>query len=71
MSDFLTKTNCDRCGAKLTARIMSRFSTDCLCMACEAEERHEEYEPPTVTDIKPVTAVVRGKDDSVLGPDDL
>ena len=44
MSDFLTKTNCDRCGAKLTARIMSRFSTDCLCMACEAEERkHPDY----------------------------
>jgi len=34
---------------------------------------HEEYEPPIVTDIKPVTVVGRGKedDDSVLGPDDL
>lgn len=44
MTDFLTKTHCDRCGSKLTARIMSRFSTDCLCMACEAEERkHPDY----------------------------
>lgn len=32
---------------------------------------HEEYEPPTVTDIEPITAVVRGGDDSVLGLEDL
>ena len=44
MTDFLAKTRCDRCGTKLTARIMSRFNEDCLCMGCEQEERkHPDY----------------------------
>ena len=44
MTDFLAKTRCDRCGTRLTARIMSRFNEDCLCMGCEQEERkHPDY----------------------------
>ena len=44
MDTFSSKTHCDRCGVKLTARIMSRFNEDCLCMVCEQEERnHPNY----------------------------
>ena len=32
---------------------------------------HEEYEPPTVTDIKPVTVVGRDEDVPLYGSDDL
>lgn len=44
MTSFFSQPNCDRCGAFLTSRIMSRFNTDCLCPECEAEERrHPDY----------------------------
>ena len=44
MTTFFTQPNCDRCGALLASRIMSRFNTDCLCPECEAEERrHPDY----------------------------
>ena len=38
MDDFLSKTNCDRCGAPLTVRIMSMYNTDCICPACKKKE---------------------------------
>ena len=43
--EFLTKKRCDRCGGSLEGgRTMSRFNTDCICMACaEAEIRHPDY----------------------------
>ena len=43
---FLTATKCDRCGGSLEhGRIMSRFDTSCLCLACEREERqHPDYQ---------------------------
>ena len=36
---FFTKTRCDRCGAPLTARIMSMFNEDVICMDCKKKER--------------------------------
>jgi hypothetical protein len=42
--DFFHKAKCDRCGEKLTARIMSLFNTDTLCLACKKkEEAHPAY----------------------------
>ncbi len=43
---FLTATKCDRCGGSLEhGRIMSRFSTETLCLDCEREERqHPDYQ---------------------------
>lgn len=43
--EFLTKKRCDWCGGSLDGgRTMSRFNTDCICMACaEAEIRHPDY----------------------------
>ena len=39
MDDFLSKRTCDRCGKPLTARIMSMFNTDVLCLECKEKER--------------------------------
>lgn len=42
--DFFDKTVCDRCGKKLTARIMSVFNTDTICLDCKRkEEAHPMY----------------------------
>jgi len=35
---FFTQENCDRCGKKLTARIMSWFNKDTICLECSAKE---------------------------------
>ena len=35
---FFNKETCDRCGKKLTIRIMSWFNTDCICMECKDKE---------------------------------
>ena len=43
---FFTTKFCDRCHASLEgkSRQMSRFSTECLCPECTAEERqHPDY----------------------------
>ncbi len=42
---FFTQTRCDRCHGPLdSGRTMSRFNTQCLCMACDDEEReHPDY----------------------------
>lgn len=41
---FFEKTNCDRCGAPLTVRIMSMYNDDCICMECKEKERKcEDY----------------------------
>jgi len=39
---FFEKTNCDRCGAPLTVRIMSMYNDDCICMECKEKERKRE-----------------------------
>ncbi len=36
--DFLSKSRCDRCGNQLTARIMSWFTTETICMECSEKE---------------------------------
>lgn len=41
---FFDKTNCDRCGAKLSVRIMSIFNTDTICPHCQQKEQaHPMY----------------------------
>lgn len=41
---FFEQENCDRCGKKLTVRIMSMYNTDCICLECKkAEEQREDY----------------------------
>ena len=36
--EFFTQENCDRCGKKLTARIMSWFNNQIICLKCSAKE---------------------------------
>lgn len=37
--DFFSKTKCDRCGESLSrGRIMSMYSTECICMKCHYQE---------------------------------
>lgn len=39
MDTFFTQTHCDRCGGSLKGgRIMSMYSTECLCMDCKDKE---------------------------------
>ena len=42
---FFTQKTCDRCGGSLDGgRIMSMFSTECICMKCSEEEhKHPDY----------------------------
>lgn len=43
MDDFFTQATCDRCGNKLDGgRIMSMFSTDCICTICSEKEKHDK-----------------------------
>ena len=46
MSDFLSRTTCERCGGSLAGgRTTSMFSSETICMACkEAERRHPDYQ---------------------------
>jgi len=39
MSDFFTKTHCDRCGNKFIIRTQSIFNSDVLCRECLGDER--------------------------------
>lgn len=45
MDRFFTQKTCDRCGGSLAGgRIMSMYSTECLCLACkEKETKQEDY----------------------------
>jgi len=38
MDTFFSQENCDRCGNKLTARTMSWFNTQTICMECSTKE---------------------------------
>jgi hypothetical protein len=46
MDKFFTQKLCDRCGSSLEkGRIMSRFTTECLCLSCsEKEKQDKDYE---------------------------
>jgi len=35
---FFNKTKCDRCSGQLTARIMSWFNEDTICLECSSKE---------------------------------
>lgn len=52
MDDFFNKTHCDRCGKKLTSRIMSMYNTDCICLDCKDEEmKRDDYKKALDSDI--------------------
>jgi hypothetical protein len=39
MDSFFIQKTCDRCGGSLEGgRIMSMYSTDCICMYCKKKE---------------------------------
>lgn len=38
MFEIFKKTNCDRCNAKLEARIQSWFNNEVICMDCSSVE---------------------------------
>lgn len=46
MDTFFTQTHCDRCGGSLEGgRIMSMYSTECLCLACkDNEKKRDDYD---------------------------
>ena len=47
--DFLKKTQCERCGGSLAqGRIMSMYSTECICLACKDAERKRDDYPKAV-----------------------
>ena len=56
---FFTATKCTRCGGSLDGgRIMSRFDTSVLCLACEEEEhQHSDYQKAADAEL---AAVKRG-----------
>ena len=40
MDRFFTQKSCDRCGGSLSGgRIMSMYSTECLCLDCKEKEK--------------------------------
>ena len=38
MDEFFEQKNCDRCHKELTARIMSWFTTETICLECSEKE---------------------------------
>ena len=55
MDDFFTKKFCDRCGKKLTVRIMSMFNTDCICPECkELERKDHRYKQAQEADLNAI-----------------
>ena len=50
--DFLKKTHCERCGGSLAqGRIMSMYSTECICLKCKEDERkRKDYREATEAD---------------------
>lgn len=45
MDKFFIQKNCDRCGGSLDeGRIMSMYSTECICLECHRKEKlNEDY----------------------------
>ena len=45
MDRFFTQKTCDRCGGSLSGgRIMSMYSTECICLTCkEKEKARQDY----------------------------
>ena len=46
---FMTLTHCERCGGSLKGgRILSMYSTECICMTCKDAERQRDDYPKAV-----------------------
>ncbi|NLM43221.1 MAG: gamma-glutamylcyclotransferase [Clostridiales bacterium] len=43
MDKFLKIQSCERCGARLDLRIMSKMNEDIICLNCFQEERNHPY----------------------------
>lgn len=44
MDRFFSIRNCERCGAELTTRTMSKMNSDVICIGCkEQEKQHPRY----------------------------
>ena len=56
MDTFYSQKNCDRCGAVLgDSRTMSRFTKECICRKCAAEERNRpDYDKAVQADLAEV-----------------
>lgn len=55
MKNFLDKAFCDRCGKKLSIRIMSKMNTDVLCLDCiEKEKEHPLYKQANKAELEQV-----------------
>ena len=55
MDKFFRQENCDRCGKKLSVRIMSMFNTDCICMECKEKERQrQDYKEASLAELEAV-----------------
>lgn len=52
MDRFFTQKFCDRCGGSLEeGRIMSMFTTECICMDCsEKEKQDKDYDKASKAD---------------------
>ena len=61
---FFSKTRCDRCGAKLTVRIMSMFNEDVICMECKKKERQR---PDYLEAVEADNAAIRRGDRNFKG----
>ena len=56
MDRFFTQKNCDRCGGSLdSGRIMSMYSTECICLGCkEKETAREDYKTAVQAELNEV-----------------
>ena len=56
MDRFFTQKNCDRCGGSLdSGRIMSMYSTECICLGCkEKEMAREDYKTAVQAELNEV-----------------
>lgn len=56
MDRFFTQKTCDRCGGSLDGgRIMSMYSTECICLACkENEKARQDYRQAVQAELEEV-----------------
>ena len=56
MDRFFTQKNCDRCGGSLDGgRILSMYSTECICMNCkEREKARQDYREAVQAELEEV-----------------
>ena len=56
MDRFFTQKTCDRCGGSLDGgRILSMYSTECICMNCkEREKARQDYREAVQAELEEV-----------------